>query len=96
MFPGTSDLILGNFDITETGFEIFMTGEGFEAYLAKTQLDNRTISATSSEEPWGDCYFIIPPSPFLSAPDQSSVTGITALENREYHTFRIYKILEDE
>jgi predicted chitinase len=53
-------------------FEIFMTDADFEAYFGKTQLDNRTISATSSEEPWGDCYFIIPPGPFYSMPDKSS------------------------
>ena len=53
-------------------FEIFMTDADFKAYFDKTQLDNRAISATSSEEPWGDCYFVIPPGPFLSKPDKSS------------------------
>jgi predicted chitinase len=53
-------------------FEIFMTDADFQAYFAKTQLDNLAISATSNEEPWGDCYFVIPPGPFLSKPDKSS------------------------
>jgi predicted chitinase len=53
-------------------FEIFMTDVDFKAYFGKTQLDNRAISATSSEEPWGDCYFVIPPCTFYSKPDKSS------------------------
>jgi predicted chitinase len=53
-------------------FEIFMTDADFNAYFGKTQLDNRVISATSAEEPWGDCYFVIPPGPFYSKADKAS------------------------
>ena len=53
-------------------FEVFMTDADFKEYFGKTQLDNRAISATSSEEPWGDCYFVIPPGAFYSKPDKAS------------------------